>query len=159
MEEWLVLSDSHGDDHTLRSIISLHPQAKTILFLGDGVRDFSKLADVLLGKTVHLLRGNNDYVDLPVTKELFFAGHRLLACHGHTYAVKRGMMGLLLEGRARGCEALLFGHTHIPCNEYQQGMLLLNPGSCNAFAMRRPTYALLLGDVDGLRARILEVTR
>lgn len=158
MEQWLVLSDSHGDDRTLRSVITRHPEAKTILFLGDGARDFGRLTDILSGKTVHLLRGNNDYTDLPLAKELFLAGHRLLACHGHAYAVKRGTMGLLMEGKARGCEALLFGHTHIPCNEYQQGVLLLNPGSCSVFSVRRPTYALLGGDADGLRARILEVT-
>lgn len=49
--------------------------------------------------------------------------------HGHTYGVSGGTDGIVEAARARGCEAVLFGHTHYPEIEMQEGILVINPGS------------------------------
>ena len=49
--------------------------------------------------------------------------------HGHYYGVSMGLYGVLDEGKARECQVVLFGHTHRPVEETEEGILLLNPGS------------------------------
>ena len=52
-----------------------------------------------------------------------------------------------------GCKAALFGHTHVPVNRTEEGILLLNPGSIGYGG----TYALLTERDGRLSAEIREL--
>jgi hypothetical protein len=83
-----------------------------------------------LGPPVLAVRGNVDepalQAELPETLEFSLAGRRLGMIHDAGPA-----RGRLARMRARfpGCEAVVFGHSHIPLHERQDSFQIFNPGS------------------------------
>ena len=52
--------------------------------------------------------------------------------HGHLHGVKMTLGNLLREARKADAQAVLYGHTHIAdCFMEEDGLWVLNPGSCN----------------------------
>ena len=128
--KWLVFSDSHGNlEYMKRAVEEYRPDG--VLHLGDVSRDAQRLAQLFPGLPVEGVRGNCDGMsgDAPVEREIFIGGKRLWLLHGHTYHVKWGVGMLVSEARARGVDAVLFGHTHQPLC-YREGRLwVVNPGT------------------------------
>jgi predicted phosphodiesterase len=54
--------------------------------------------------------------------------------HGHKHSVKSYLGALLKDARACKVDAALYGHTHIAdCHREEDGLWVLNPGSCGYF--------------------------
>ena len=49
--------------------------------------------------------------------------------HGHTYHVKYGLSELKMSARSAKADILLYGHTHDPYTEYDDGLYIMNPGA------------------------------
>ena len=76
------------------------------------------------------LGGNCDWgASLPDDEEIEREGVKLFAAHGHLYQVKLGEGELLAAARRRGAKIVLYGHTHVPDNRYEDGLYILSPGS------------------------------
>ena len=124
----LVLSDSHG--YSLQSLLmkaeSMGP-IDAVFHLGDGFPDLERYAGQL--PEWYFVQGNCDWQAAERERVVSLFGKSFLLAHGHHYSVKSTMT--LYEDRARelGVYAALFGHTHIPYNEYRNGILFLNPGA------------------------------
>lgn len=138
MTRLLVFSDSHGDIGGLRFAIErmsgeIPPAA--YLFLGDGVRDFEQLEDLMrsLSPAAQILavRGNNDlgHPDLPDERTLAFHGVNILLVHGHRNQVKFSTRYLAMDARGKACQIALYGHTHRAKIEDKAGVWLMNPGA------------------------------
>ncbi len=58
-----------------------------------------------------------------------------------------------------GCEAVVYGHTHVPQLERHRGVWIVNPGSPTE-RRRAPTRSMAVFEVDGerLQPRILPMT-
>lgn len=135
--DFLIFSDAHG--RTAGMTAAFRRQRRTpdaVLFLGDGVRDFSP-AD-FPGSACFAVRGNCDLlVPSEVAEDemiLRFEGHTLFLTHGHLYHAKYGTDRLIAHARAVGADIVLFGHTHRPTLERvptEEGgeIILFNPGS------------------------------
>ena len=132
----LVMSDSHGDDFTLRWLLEecwkLVGPIDAYIHCGDGAREFQRIENFIHTRDEHALclgvKGNNDFgVELPDTQEITLGGAKLLITHGHRFQVKHTYAPLEIEALHRGCAAALFGHTHQPWVE-QRLVLLVNPG-------------------------------
>ena len=117
-----VISDTHGQvrPEALRALAD----CELILHVGDigkpGVMDaLSEQAQVVA------IRGNVDHGDwalvYPETQELTVNGLRIQMVHRH-----QDIETLLPD---RSCDVVLFGHSHKPFNEIQDGVLYFNPGS------------------------------
>ena len=129
----LVLSDSHGHDEQLVSIILEHPDADAIIFLGDGERDFDT-AVLACGigedKIICQVRGNCDLASREPDKIIrTLGGIRFLITHGHEQNAKLGIWGLVEEAKRQNCEAVLYGHIHRQSLLEEEGITLINPGS------------------------------
>ena len=57
-------------------------------------------------------------------------GVRLFMTHGHLHHVKQTCLRLEKEARTANAQAALYGHTHSPDCRLEEGMWILNPGSC-----------------------------
>lgn len=154
----LVMSDSHGDDFTLRWMLEecwkLVGPIDAYIHCGDGGREFAAMERFIRARDEHALlvsvKGNNDFgLELPETQEIVLGGARLLVTHGHRFQVKHTYAPLEIEAHHRGCAAALFGHTHQPWVE-QRRVLLVNPGS-----VRGETLALLHIDGGKVSANIM----
>ena len=128
--KWLVFSDSHGNLEYMKQAVE-DQKPDGVLHLGDMCRDAQRLAELFPDLPIEGVRGNCDLGErnISVEQEIFIAGKRLWLLHGHTYQVKYGVGMLVSEARARGVDAVLFGHTHQPLC-YREGRLwVLNPGT------------------------------
>lgn len=126
----LVVSDTHGNTGALCRAIEEQPTARTVIFLGDGLRDAEDAQARYLDRTVYTVPGNCDLACRdPKVREETLGGKRLFFTHGHIYDVKYGLYRLDLAARQYGADIALFGHTHQPYEEYADGLYLFNPGS------------------------------
>lgn len=91
------------------------------------------------------VRGNCDLGGIfPMECVLRIAGKQIFMTHGHCYSIKTGLESLLAQGHKKRADVVLFGHTHRRLIEWQDGILLANPGSiAGRFPARTATYVLL----------------
>ena len=140
----LVLSDSHGSFKNLDDAIEDQPSAKTVIFLGDGEDELDDLRAAYPDITFYAVKGNCDLVSDKKTVEIIdIAGHRIYATHGHAHYVKMGDGRLRKAARAAGADIALYGHTHVPLCDYEDGLYVMNPGSVTRPAYGSATYGYI----------------
>ncbi len=131
----LVLSDSHAALSFMRlAVRSVKPDA--IIHLGDHYDDGEVIAEENPGIPVHQVPGNCDRFrcdpNLPLILCYDIDGVRMYMTHGHLHAVKSSRYRLLADARAMNARAVLYGHTHVAECAQEDGMWVLNPGSCGS---------------------------
>jgi len=140
----VVFSDSHRNYRILHTIVNTHPTADWFVHLGDGLDELELLRQNHPDKAFRGVRGNNDWgSSLPVSDILWCDGKKVFLTHGHTLGVKLQLDALQLQARSVGAHIALFGHTHMPCQNYEDKLYLLNPGSVTLPATGRPSYGLV----------------
>ena len=143
----LVISDSHGDHVRFSWLMqSVVPKEKpqTLICCGDGVRD--ALPYIAQFERALMVRGNCDFSappDIPARLTARLNGVEVFITHGHRYHVKQGVHVLCYAALEAQAQVACFGHTHTPLAQWQQGILLCNPG-----ALRDGHYGLLRMEPD-----------
>lgn len=127
----LVLSDSHSDISSLKYAVESEPTAEAVLFLGDGLRDFEEIKNKKAGVYYSAVRGNCDsaFCPYPLFSEETLGGKKIYMSHGHTEHVKYSIEPLKSTARLCGADIVLYGHTHTPFTDYDDGLYIMNPGS------------------------------
>ncbi len=121
-------------------------RADLILHAGDLMDP--EILDELAGYApVRAVAGNLDppEADLPERLEFEFGGARVAMIHDS--GPKRGRRSRMRR-RFPEARVVVFGHSHIPWLEDEDGLLLLNPGSPTD-KRRQPEYTLALLHADG----------
>lgn len=137
----LVVSDTHGDTFSLKSAINSKPEAEVVIHCGDGNPEFENLRALYPQKHFIGVRGNCDFCSEASNIETFtIEGKKIFITHGHIYNAKYGLYNLVCAAREAGAELLLFGHTHNPVEDYDDGLYIVNPGSCHGY---NASYAYL----------------
>ncbi len=130
----LVVSDSHGDYNNLKKAIASQPSAEVIVHCGDGAKEIEELKTELTDKQIVAVRGNCDWSSmLPPVESVTVGGKKLFVTHGHLYQAKFTIYNLVCAAREEKADILLFGHTHCALNEYDDGLYIMNPGSCHGY--------------------------
>ena len=130
----LVLSDSHSALRFMRQCIdAVKPDA--VVHLGDHYDDGEAMAEEYPEIHFYRVPGNCDkYRNVlwaPETLVERVCGVKLFMTHGHLHGVKMGLGALLRDAQTTDAQAVLFGHTHCAlCDCTEQGLWVLNPGSC-----------------------------
>jgi len=136
-----VLSDTHIPDRTdkIPEIVIIDFKEKNvdyIFHLGDytSYESYKKLTDTFGEGKIISVRGNMDFdsklKNLPEKIELELFGYKILLLHGMggpNMIIKRLIKKLDLLNS--DYNIVIFGHTHRPVNEKQNGILFLNPGT------------------------------
>lgn len=129
----MVLSDSHASLRFMKSAIEALKPDK-VLHLGDYYEDGQALAEMYPNIQFYLVPGNCDAHRMgslePWALCPSFEGVRCYMTHGHNHRVKLTLSMLLADARAAGAQAVFYGHTHKPDCHWEEGFLVLNPGSC-----------------------------
>ncbi len=140
----LVISDSHGNTRVIDKILSSQPDAKYVFFLGDCVSDIEDFEFLYPDKKFCTVSGNCDYFStLPSVGVETVNGVRILYTHGHTFGVKGGTQRLYETAKENCCHIALYGHTHIANTLYEDGIYIVNPGSCSHSRNGLPSYAVI----------------
>lgn len=140
----VVISDSHGKRGAVYNIIEAEPTARHIFFLGDMVRDIEDISIAFPDRIFHIVSGNCDgFSDYPTVDIAKIGNANILYTHGHRHSVKSTVQPLVDLARTRGCNIVLFGHTHKAFVDYQDGVHIVNPGSCAASREGKNSYAVI----------------
>lgn len=146
----VVLADTHIPRRAKALPEGLLPrleEADLILHAGD-LMDPGLLTELAAYAPVHAVRGNLDPSDsgLPETVEFELGGVPIAMIHDS--GPKKGRRNRM---RRRFPEAwvVIFGHSHIPWLEDEDGLLLLNPGSPTDKRLQPDYTVALLGVEDG----------
>ncbi len=139
-----MLSDSHGYISSMeRAVEAIKPNY--ILHLGDCVRDADKLSQLYPGIPLIGVPGNCDYApEMEAEKLIELGGVRILMMHGHTRGVKSTILSAVYAAREATADVLLFGHTHEPLVDNDNGLWILNPGTIGAGF--RSTYGVITSE-------------
>ena len=137
----LVCSDSHGNIEPILHVIE-REAPDHVIHLGDHMRDADEIRRRFQLLPVLSVKGNCDFEPDGREQALAeFCGVRILAVHGHRYGVKSGLLRYHYAARESQVDVALFGHTHQAYCEQNDGLWLMNPGSCSGF---RPSYGWLI---------------
>ena len=125
-----VISDTHAQniDDIPSSLIDELEKLDLVIHAGDiterdvleGLREIGEV------KAVH---GNMDSNELkrmlPDRRTLDIEGKQIGVCHGSggPWGIAERVRSLFGE-----VDVIIFGHSHLPCNEYIRGTLMFNPG-------------------------------
>ncbi len=91
-------------------------------------RVLDELSRLSKAKAVYAVRGNMDYLDLPLKVTFRVGGLRFGLYHGHGIFPRGDRKQLESLAREMGVDVLITGHTH--CHDiYDGSVLILNPGS------------------------------
>ena len=128
-----ILADTHlpkGSRRLPARCEELVTRADALIHAGDITSAAELDALRALGPPVHAVHGNVDELELreslPAELRLDFMGHRVGVVHDA--GARRGRFERL-ERRFPECEAVIFGHTHLPEHRAASGFQIFNPGS------------------------------
>lgn len=131
---FLIISDTHGSLTEAAMVIELwHKRVDGVWHLGDHESDAAELAklyQVPFRLAFQSVPGNCDFGSRsPSFRTIPVEGHTVFMCHGQYYGVDDPPGYLPVKARETKADVVLFGHTHEPYQEEQDGVLYLNPGS------------------------------
>ena len=127
-----------------------------MIHLGDYYDDGQAMADENPSVTVYQVPGNCDRYRCPrFCQEILLqtiGGVKFYLTHGHRHNVKSGLWQLLLDARAAGVDAVLYGHTHAAdCHREEDGLWVLNPGSCGYCGGKAGVILVENGNIQEVR--------
>lgn len=139
-----VISDSHKRTNVIDKILADESDVKHIFFLGDNTSDIENFTYMYPEKSFHIVSGNCDYFsEFPTVGVEAIDGKRILYTHGHTFYVKYGIEKLKETALLNRYDIVLYGHTHIAKTVYENGIYIVNPGSCSNPREGKPSYAVI----------------
>lgn len=141
-----VISDTHGDQEAIRQVIKVIPHVDMWLHAGDCSQDAEYLAS-LVSVPVVAARGNCDgYTTAKIDEFFEVADKKIWLTHGHRYGVKGGIGELTEWAKHYEVDIVIYGHTHVPDERWQEGIFIFNPGSAT---YGHATYGILEIDDEG----------
>ncbi len=148
----IIVSDTHRKDDNLQYVIEKEAPFDMLIHLGDAEGSEYMIRQwVSEDCELMMVLGNNDFFsDLDREMEIDIGPYRALLTHGHYYNVNLGVEGLREEARARGCDIVMYGHTHRPYLSKKEDITVLNPGSLSYPRQegRKATYMIMTLDAD-----------
>lgn len=141
----LIVSDTHRHNENYFRVLERVGQIDMVIHCGDAEGSEYILQEAAKCP-LHIVMGNNDFFsNLPKELDLEVAGKKILVTHGHYYYVSSGHELLKDEGKARGYDIIMYGHTHRPVIDRSDGMIVLNPGSLTYPRQegKRPSYIVM----------------
>ena len=149
----LVVSDNHGYFKELQQVIEKETPFDMLLHCGDICGELHMALDYNAPFTVHAVQGNCDRPGVfPPCEVIDVPSHRILLEHGHMLGIKIGYDRIVKKAKENGCDIALYGHSHVPGIEEQDGVYLLNPGSVVEPRTEdaRPSYGIIeIDDITG----------
>ena len=139
----VLMGDNHGDRDSFMKILEDNPCADYYLHVGDSGMSQEELEPFVS------VKGNNDWqYEFPKHKILEIGKHRIFMLHGENYAWARNL--LTEKAKQEDCDTVFFGHVHLFCDELENGIRMISPGSSFYNRdMSNPSYARVYIEDDG----------
>jgi uncharacterized protein len=153
----VIIADTHipRRARTMPEALIPHLQRADLALHAGDLMDPTLLDELAAYAPVKAVRGNLDPpdLDLPETLEFEFGGARVAMIHD---SGRRQGRRTRLRRRFPDARVVVFGHSHIPWLEDEDGLMLLNPGSpTDKRREPRHTFALLGAEEGRVTAEIV----
>ena len=153
-----VLSDTHGYTNNVAKLKGDFYSSDYIVHLGDGESDmrpyYNEFAQKFYG-----VSGNCDSLLGGVKQVILDVENvKILCVHGHYFGVKSSCLSLAEYAKKLGCNAVLYGHTHVPKISAYDNVLLLNPGTLSIYG-EKLTYMQIKVDGNDIFPKIIELVK
>jgi uncharacterized protein len=150
-----LISDTHG---MLRpQVFDLFSGVDRILHAGD-VGPAAILLELEAIAPVTAVWGNTDRFDIRERAQgiqnLEVAGHRIALLHGHQLGSPTPEA---LRRANPDADIIVYGHTHRPLTEEENGVLVVNPGAAGAARFGIPPTIAILSLGDAATVQLLEL--
>ena len=145
----LIISDTHRRNENYLKLLETVAPIDMLIHCGDS-EGSEYLISEAAGCPVEMVMGNNDFFSkLPGESEFTIGKYKVLLVHGHNYYVSMNNEILKREAKYRGADIVIYGHTHKPVVEYDEGIIAINPGSLTYPRQegKRPSYIIM--EIDG----------
>jgi putative phosphoesterase len=147
----LIVSDTHGSNALYLALLDKLKPLDMVIHCGD---TDGKDQTILMSPEcpVYRVQGNNDFFsDAPREQEFMIGRYKVFLSHGHHYYISMGNEIIKQEALARGCDIVMYGHTHRPVVDTSGPVIALNPGSLTYPRQenRRPSYIMMTIDDAG----------
>ena len=147
----LIVSDTHGSNALYLALLDKLKPLDMVIHCGD---TDGKDQTILMSPEcpVYLVQGNNDFFsDAPREQEFMVGRYKVFLSHGHHYYISMGNEIIKQEAVARGCDIVMYGHTHRPVIDMSGPVIAVNPGSLTYPRQenRRPSYIMMTIDDAG----------
>ena len=147
----LVVSDSHGRNNHLNTVLDRVGDIDLFLHLGD-LEGSEYFIETFVNCRVEMISGNNDYfTEIPREKIITIGKYTVFMTHGHRYSVYYDTVKLKEAAQARNADIVMYGHTHIPSIDMSDHIIAINPGSISQPRQpgRQPSFILMEIDKNG----------
>ena len=147
----LIVSDTHREHKNLELVLEREKPLDMLIHLGD-IQRYEDYIEVIAECPVEMVAGNNDFFsDLPGERVFHIGKYKVLLTHGHYYYVNGGTSHLKRAAAERELDIVMFGHTHRPWMEEENGVTILNPGSISYPRQegKKPSYILMTLNKEG----------
>lgn len=141
----LIISDTHGRHENLMKALEAEETVDLVIHLGDA-EGCEEYIEEIAGCPLEIVSGNSDFFsELCQEKELEVGPYKILITHGHYYYVNAGLEDIKKEAEGRGCDIVMFGHTHRPLIHYGKKVIAVNPGSLSYPRQegKQPSYIIM----------------
>lgn len=149
----LIFSDSHAGLSFMRNAVKkIRPDA--IIHLGDYYEDGQTIAFENPHIPMYQVPGNCDkyrVFDKPEVLCLTVFGAMLYMTHGHNHGAKMTLHRLIKDAAQAGAQAALYGHTHVADCHREEGLWVVNPGSCGSYSGSVAVMDIVDGKVEKCR--------
>lgn len=150
----LIISDSHGNRKVIDEALRKESDADITVHAGDGWEDIRE--DEV--RRLISVPGNCDRGASGERIRFFEAGGvRFMLTHGDAFRVSYGTGRLVREARERGCDAVIFGHTHRSLISEEDGIILINPGTSSRSRSMDGKYGYAVAEAAGGRIISAEI--
>ena len=150
----MILSDSHSVSKT--DLLTLLKNNSVNYYIHCG--DIYMTYDGINLNSFYLVRGNNDFGNIPDELFITIDDLKFYIVHGHRYDVDYNLDYLTHTAKEKGAYIVCFGHTHRPYYDFHEGITFINPGSvCYPRGQyRNPTYCIF--DTKTKKSTFYDVT-
>ena len=150
-----IISDTHG--HVPNAVHDALAGVDHILHAGD-VGPMDVITELETIAPVSAVLGNTDYaIQLPQTRVQTFVGQKFLVHHIVGLPFPSQLVRETIADEQPN--VVVFGHTHMPCNEQHNGVLFLNPGSAsNPRGGSAPSVAIVKCNEAVLNVKFVALT-
>ncbi|MBR5472585.1 MAG: YfcE family phosphodiesterase [Clostridia bacterium] len=154
----VVISDSHGHGSVVDRIIRKEKDANVVVFLGDVTSDIEDFTYEYTDKKFYIVSGNCDlFSSYPYSTVANVSGVNVFITHGHSLGVKGGLGNLIRAAKQSDCKIALYGHTHVSNIKYEDGLYIVNPGSCARSRDGGNSYAIIDIRENGILPSIVRI--
>lgn len=147
----LVISDTHNRHVNLEKLFAREKDRDLVIHLGDAEGCEDEIA-MMAACPLEIVAGNCDFFSSLCQEKILEIGrYKILITHGHYYNVNAGIEDMKQEAKSRGCDIVMFGHTHRPLLDYSKNIIAVNPGSVSYPRQegKQPSYIVMEIDEKG----------